>query len=63
MFQACEVNTANTAAASRPPPVPNALRKNTTVKVRNPSTGTDWRMSSIATSSLEARRSRAAAVP
>ena len=46
MFQAWAVKIAKIAAHSAPSSLPGkSPRKNVTVKVRKPSTGTDWRMS------------------
>jgi hypothetical protein len=57
------VKTANIDANSSPRREPlNSRTKNTTVNVRNPRIGTDWRMSSRGMSTFSARRSRAAAV-
>ena len=61
MFHACEVNTANTAAASRPSSEPgNRPVKKDTVTARKPSTGTDCRMSRAGIMIRRARRLRAA---
>ena len=61
MFQACEVNTANIAAASRPSSEPgNRATKNVTVTARKPSTGTDCRMSRAGIITRRARLLRAA---
>ena len=50
MFQACAVKMAKMAAHSTPSSLPgNSPMKKVTVKVRNPSTGTDCRMSSAGT--------------
>jgi hypothetical protein len=62
MFQACAVKIAKIEAASRPSSLPGNKPTNTlTVIVRNPSTGTDCRMSRIGSSTFSARRLRAAA--
>ncbi len=64
MFQAWAVKMAKIDAHSRPSDESgNRATKNVTVTVRNPSTGTDCRMSSIGIRTTRARRSRAAAVP
>ena len=61
MFQAWEVNTANTDAASRPSSDPgNRARKNVTVTARKPRIGTDCRMSRAGIITRRARRFRAA---
>ena len=63
MFHAIEVKMAKTDAASRPSSEPgNRLMNAVTVTARNPSTGTDCRMSSTGISTFSARRSLAAAV-
>src|SRR5450759_3109027 len=63
MFQAWLVKIAKIAASSSPITLPgNRLMKNTTVKVRKPRIGTDWRMSRIGTITSPARRLFAAAV-
>ncbi len=64
MFQAWAVKTAKIAAHSAPSSLPgNRFRKNATVKVRNPSTGTDCRMSSAGTTTIAALRLLAARDP
>ena len=61
MFHAWEVKTAKIAAHSRPSSEPgNRATKNTTVTARNPSTGTDCRMSSAGIRTRRQRRLRAA---
>ena len=63
MFQAWLVKIANTAAHSAPSTLPgNSPRKNVTVNERNPSTGTDCRMSSTGISTISHRRLLAASV-
>lgn len=63
MFQAWLVKIANTAASSAPNTSPgNRPMKNTTVKVRKPRIGTDWRMSRSGISTISARRLLAAKV-
>ncbi len=63
MFHAWLVKIAKTAAHSTPSRLPgNSPMKAVTVKVRKPSTGTDWRMSSAGTITSSARRLLAAAV-
>ncbi len=61
IFHACDVNTANIAAHSRPSSEPRKRAvKNVTVTARKPSTGTDWRMSSAGIMTRRARLLRAA---
>ncbi len=61
MFQAWAVNTAKIAAHSAPSCRPgNSPRKKATVKLRNPSTGTDCRMSRAGTMTSSAFRLLAA---
>ena len=63
MFHAIEVKIAKIDAHSRPSSEPGNRSMNAvTVTDRNPSTGTDCRMSSTGISTFSARRSRAAAV-
>ena len=63
MFQAWLVKMAKIAAHSAPNSLPgNRRRKNTTVKVRKPSTGTDCRISSAGTITSSAVRLLAASV-
>ena len=63
MFHAWLVKIAKIAASSSPSTWPgNRFMKNTTVKVRKPRIGTDWRMSRIGISTRLARRLFAAAV-
>ncbi len=63
MFHAIEVKIANIDAHSSPSCEPgNRAMNAVTVTDRNPSTGTDCRMSSTGISTFSARRSRAAAV-
>ena len=63
MFHACEVKMAKMDANSRPSSEPgNRLMNAVTVTVRNPSTGTDCKMSSSGIRTFSARRNRAAAV-
>ena len=63
MFQAWAVKIAKIAAHSAPSWLPgNSRMKSTTVKVRKPSTGTDWRMSSAGTMTSSALRLLAASV-
>ena len=63
MFQAWLVKMAKIAAHSAPNSLPGKRRrKNTTVKVRKPSTGTDCRMSSAGTITSSALRLLAASV-
>ena len=63
MFQAWLVKIAKIAASSSPNTWPgNRFMKNTTVKVRKPRIGTDWRMSRIGIRTRLARRLFAAAV-
>src|SRR5271163_4793280 len=57
MFQAWLVKIAKIAANSSPRTRPgNRFMKNTTVNVRKPRIGTDWRISSTGTSTTDARR-------
>ena len=63
MFQACEVKMAKIDAHSKPSTEPgNRAMKKVIVTARKPRTGTDCRMSSTGTSTIRARRLRAAAV-
>ena len=63
MFQAWAVKMAKIAAHSAPITLPGkSCRKNVTVKVRKPSTGTDCRMSSAGRMTSSALRLRAASV-
>jgi hypothetical protein len=56
MFQAWLVKIANTEASSAPSTWPgNRFMKKTTVKVRKPRIGTDWRMSSSGIMTSSAR--------
>src|ERR1051326_8705709 len=64
MFQAWLVKIAKMAASSSPSTWPgNKFMKKTTVNVRKPRIGTDWRMSSTGISMAPARALLAAAVP
>ena len=63
MFHAWLVKIAKIAASSSPSTRPgNRFMKNTTVNVRNPRIGTDWRISRIGIRTRAARRLFAAAV-
>ena len=64
MFHACAVKIAKTAAHSSPSRLPgNSAMNAVTVTDRNPSTGTDCRMSSAGIMTFSARRLRAATYP
>ena len=64
MFHACAVKIAKIDAASSPARLPGKSAMNpVTVIERNPSTGTDCKMSSNGTSTRSAYRLRAAAYP
>ena len=63
LVQAGAVKIAKMAAHSAPNSLPgNSPTKKVTVKVRKPSTGTDWRMSSAGMMTISARRLLAASV-
>ncbi len=64
MFQAWAVNTRKIEAHSAPSSEPgNRFRKKTKVKVRKPSTGTDWSTSRAGTTTRAALRLLAASEP